>query len=241
MNIEKLRKKCQIDKDKSPYKAISIYITALLLKLGISANQTMILEVLVVLLGGIIIFVIPLSYYWIIAGLLFYLGDILDKANGEIARYWEISSPKGAFLDGLIDTLRLGLVITFVSYGMYKTLGNIFDLILGYLAIFSLFIYNFSEKSVFLIFNKNKRIANFGAYDDPGTRNVKGIKKVGLLIATAFTRSTTLLICISIDVLLFKFISIRFITLWLFAYSSVFLSGAAVRTYECKNYVDKLR
>lgn len=239
MNITSLREKCQIDDGWNPYKFISIYITYLFIKAGISPGQVFSIAVVSVLAGGVLLLTQSESFLWILAGLVFVFSGILDKVDGELARFHQISSPRGAYLDGLVDMLRLGLIVIGVSLAGYKFDGLIAPS-LGMVLLFTLFIYNFSGKASILIFNNHQRIADFGSYDDPGTRDVKGIKKIGLFLISAFVRDVSLLICLVAEVVIISRLTISFLSVWLLAYTGLFIVGSGVQVLESLERLDGL-
>ena len=109
MNIKKLREIAQAGKVegrerpwfyRSLQRGPSIYITTLFLKTSISPNSISFLSIIVGILGTIILF-LPGYGPLIIALLLFYLNILLDKVDGEVARYRKIFSLKGIFLDNI--------------------------------------------------------------------------------------------------------------------------------------------
>lgn len=234
MNIKELRKRCQLKKDPDPFKYISIYLTLLFLKAGISANTVIALEVMVALVGASILILFT-GIYWIIGGCLLYFAAILDKVDGEVSRYHKTDSVIGAYWDGLTDTFRLALTLLSVSLGIYFHSNNFVPLLFSSGALMALFLYNFAEKAVYMLSYKNKRTPEMDAYDDVDLRrNIKGIRKIAVFSAQAFTRYTSLLLSVVLDVV---FSSFLFTTLWILGYSLLFIGGGVVRIYECGNKV----
>lgn len=107
--ISELRKKLQEEKVnpegwKRPwgYKSLqrgpSIYITHVLLKTKITANQVTILSILFGIAGSLLL--LGFEWYIKLLGVTFvYLGILFDKVDGEIARYRKTFSLKGIFWD----------------------------------------------------------------------------------------------------------------------------------------------
>ena len=102
-SIAKLRKTCQNlkrDREKGHLYAylfagrISIYITKILLYTKISANQVTFLNVLVKIAGALLLIREP-----IFGVILLQLGYILDRVDGEIARYRKSASLTGRYWD----------------------------------------------------------------------------------------------------------------------------------------------
>lgn len=107
IHIQELRDKTQKAKLEQKYRAWhykplqrgpSIFITAVLIKTSISANAVSILSIFAGILGAFIL-LFPTPYGIIIGLLIFYLNILLDKVDGEIARYRNQFSVRGVFLD----------------------------------------------------------------------------------------------------------------------------------------------
>ncbi len=126
--------------ERNVYRRVSIYFTKLFLKIGISANQTTIISFLMLVVAGVF-FVLGEPWHWIIGALLIYLFDILDRVDGEIARYNKSASTKGGYLDGIAYFLGWPLVLVCMSFGLYSSLQHISVFILGFLAVVSFLLF----------------------------------------------------------------------------------------------------
>jgi len=71
------------------------------------------------------------------AGLLWWLGAVLDSSDGEVARYREMERPMGAWLDSFFDRLKEFMVFGTVSAVVFTQGGEMKFLLLGFLAVVS--------------------------------------------------------------------------------------------------------
>lgn len=76
----------------------SIYITALFIKTRITPNQVSLLSIAVGIVGFFFL-LSELPALFILGVALFYFNILLDKVDGEVARYKKIFSLRGAYLD----------------------------------------------------------------------------------------------------------------------------------------------
>jgi len=141
-SIGELRKICQdLEKDKrnghiyAYYVAgrISIYITRLLLYTRITPNQVTFLNVLVKLAGAVIF--IQRS---VVGVILLQLGYILDRVDGEIARYRKTRSLRGRYWDIISSYITEPFVLLCLGIRTHYYA-------LGILASFSLFLKGLAE------------------------------------------------------------------------------------------------
>lgn len=100
------------------YRKLTIYITYLLIPTGISANQVSLLVILLGLSSSITL-IIGGSVY--LALLLAYLNILLDGVDGEIARYRNIHSLRGVYLDAINHLAVPGIFLA--SLGYYTSLS----------------------------------------------------------------------------------------------------------------------
>lgn len=80
------------------HRKFSIYITWLLLHTSVNANQVTLFSFLVAIIGFIILLIVP-SPYSLLGFLFFYAYFLLDKVDGEIARFRKQQSLRGICLD----------------------------------------------------------------------------------------------------------------------------------------------
>jgi CDP-L-myo-inositol myo-inositolphosphotransferase len=107
---------------------ISIALTRVFLKVGLSANQVTFLVTVVGLLSGY--FIASGRYVEVaIGGLLFQLASILDGCDGEIAKLKLSSSRFGEWLDTISDNLTYLVFLVGVSMGAHRQLHGRFEVI----------------------------------------------------------------------------------------------------------------
>ena len=105
MKIKELREICQTSiKGKDIWswyevqRRVSIYFTKLFVTIGFSANQVTFLNLLIVMSALSLI-----HFGWFVFGFcLLQLYFVLDCSDGEVARFFGQSGPKGLFLDRLV-------------------------------------------------------------------------------------------------------------------------------------------
>ena len=145
-SIKELRKICQESRyeneggmpwfERNFYRRFSIYFTKVFLKTGMSANQVTVIGALIGLIAGLFLaFANPL--YWIIGVLFFYLVLIFDRVDGEVARYKNLASPGGAYLDSIAGIWISPYRLACMSFGVYNALHDIAVFIFGFLAAIS--------------------------------------------------------------------------------------------------------
>lgn len=118
------------------FRYISTIFTSFLIKTKITPNQITIISFLFGILAAIS-FLLGQYKYMIFGAIFFFLSYILDLVDGEIARYKNISSTFGHWLDKVSDSTTLFLVCVGISIGFFTQTKNPSTLILG---LFSLLI-----------------------------------------------------------------------------------------------------
>jgi len=120
----------------------SIYITALLLKTRLSPNTVSAISIFVGIAGSVVL-VFPATY-WLFAGIILcYLNILLDKVDGELARYKQNFSLRGVFLDEINHLVVPALffvgmmlhIVLFTDLGAVTTLIAIVAGIFGALSM----------------------------------------------------------------------------------------------------------
>ena len=145
-SIKELRKICQDSREDATYKicwtartfvrSTSIYFTKLFLKLGISANQITLLNLLLGIGIGVLLIHGDIKY-WIVGSVLIYFFAVFDCVDGEIARYNKLASPIGQFLDDIAYFPIWAYILACMSFGIYNMLQWIPIYIFGFLAVIS--------------------------------------------------------------------------------------------------------
>ena len=149
-SIKQLREICQKSRESEIYqmnwfdrnvsRRISIYLTKLCLKIGISANQATLIDFLFVVAAGVF-FTFADSVYWFIGILFFFLYLVIDCVDGEVARYNMAKGNKspspfglGELLGGVVDWVTRPYMFACMSFGIYGTVNSITVFVFGFLA-----------------------------------------------------------------------------------------------------------
>lgn len=113
----------------------SKFFSYIFYRLGLSANQVTILFFIVGLFGASIIFLNTVEYL-MLSYLLFRLHIIFDLSDGDIARYYNTFSVKGAYMDYMIHSILYPLYIINLSIICYINFLDVKFLILGLMLSF---------------------------------------------------------------------------------------------------------
>jgi len=76
------------------------------------------------------------TLFTMIGAILFIISAILDYCDGKLARLTSRVSNKGAALDVFIDTIGKGILVVSLTYGLFRTIGNIIYLLTGMILLF---------------------------------------------------------------------------------------------------------
>jgi len=144
---------------------VSIYITKLFLYTKITANQVSVLSMLVGIIAGVF-FSFREPIYWIYAFLLIQLFHFLDAVDGEIARYRKEASPIGKYFDLMAHGVVIASIFIGITFGVYKSINNIFVFFLGLIVL-----------SSFLVSSLSDMIKNFLIYEYVVHYNDKNVLK----------------------------------------------------------------
>ena len=123
--IKELRNICNKNEKEHWYvrcimRGISIYPTKLFLKIGISANQTTLLSMIIGIIAGVFL---AIGEYWysITGALLFNLWLLFDLVDGQIARYNGTSSALGSAIDSMNSDICYAILFVSVGIGVYDS------------------------------------------------------------------------------------------------------------------------
>lgn len=120
------------------FRPLSLYLTYLALRAGLSANQVTVLQTLVGL-GGALCLAFPLAGMTIAGIVLLQLGFMLDNVDGEVARYRRQVSVTGKFLDTVGHEFVVMSMYFALGVGTYFRLGHFESVVFGFLwGLFSL-------------------------------------------------------------------------------------------------------
>lgn len=134
---------------------ISIIITKYLAKTNITPNQVTFISFFIILFSAYL-FSTGLYKNLIIGAILLQFGYILDSVDGEIARLKNITSPRGAWLDAVIDRVIEIVLISSLCLGLYAQTKNPFIWIYGYIAISAILLTKIVIDSAAKYFGKEK-------------------------------------------------------------------------------------
>lgn len=122
--VHDIQQVCQAGKDRDPgwykiHRKLSIHITALLADTPITLNQVSLLMMAMAATGAALL---TSHLLWVnaLAGACLYLSFLLDKVDGEIARYRGLQSPIGILLDRFHHRLFEPLVFLALGWREYQ-------------------------------------------------------------------------------------------------------------------------
>ncbi|MBI3607788.1 MAG: CDP-alcohol phosphatidyltransferase family protein [Nitrospirae bacterium] len=130
-----IRAICQAGKDRAPgwyviHRRISIYVTWFFLQIGVTANQASLLMMLVGVVGAALL--VSAEPGWNLAGFcLLYVAFLLDKVDGEIARYRRTASVHGILLDRLHHRLVEPAIFLAVAVHEYQRTSEVSVVVAG--------------------------------------------------------------------------------------------------------------
>lgn len=98
---------------------ISFYPTWLFLKLGISANQTTYIGLIIGVIGCVFL---AFGSYWaaIVGAVLINIGYLFDVVDGNVARYTNSCSKYGQYIDGMTTYIMVPLTFIAVGIGIFN-------------------------------------------------------------------------------------------------------------------------
>ncbi|RJQ17642.1 CDP-alcohol phosphatidyltransferase family protein [Candidatus Woesearchaeota archaeon] len=142
--IAQLRKRCQRPEQEkfSAYhlffRSLALHFTRFFIFLRATPNQVTLLAILLYIFPALF-FIFGNTYLQIAGVLLLYLINILDKSDGQLARYTKIFTKKGLFLDGVFHALNHVVVYFCIGLGVFlRTSDSTFLLAGSAIVIFAL-------------------------------------------------------------------------------------------------------
>jgi hypothetical protein len=111
---------------------VSVYVTWVLLHTPITANQVTAIGIAFGLLGVILV-AMPSPSIGIAGCILLWIHILLDKVDGEVARYRKTVSLRGIFLDEIGHLVVQPLLFVALAVHVYGATGRIEALLLGYI------------------------------------------------------------------------------------------------------------
>jgi phosphatidylglycerophosphate synthase len=117
---------------------VSPYFVYLAYLLGMSPNVVSILSFVFCLAGAVLFFFNHSSLTMIAASaVLWWIGAILDAADGDLARYIEVKSPFGGWLDSFLDRVKEFTIFSVFGYLAFIQHSNPLYLLAGVISIFT--------------------------------------------------------------------------------------------------------
>jgi len=147
-SIEELRIICQKRDERydhfveNLYRKLSIYFTKVFLYTTLSANQITILDILVGIIGCLMI----AKRNYVTSLFVFFMWEILDRVDGEVAHYRKQSSLSGEYLDRSNHLIIEPLLFISFTFSLQLEVNAIYLFIFGFLASTS---YNLIKLVVF--------------------------------------------------------------------------------------------
>ena len=136
---------------------ISLRISKLLLKTGITPNQISILSFIIGLAGASFFFNGE-YFYLILGGILVHIHSIVDGCDGEVARLKIRQTKYGGWLDSVLDRYADAAIILGLVYGYWSIHGDITIWIIGFFALIGSFLNSYTSDKYDSIF-KNEDMA----------------------------------------------------------------------------------
>lgn len=164
-SIKELRKICQEQKTIGKnfalakgyllHRRFSIYLTKFFLVFfpSIKPNFISLLMVLASL-SGFVFLIVYGGRYWLLGIFLFYFGFLLDRVDGEVARYKKLFPLRGVYLDEMYHAATPALLLFGIMYEPASK--NIFAAALTGLTAYLILLNRYNRKSILAIYVKSK-------------------------------------------------------------------------------------
>ncbi|HEY83013.1 MAG TPA: hypothetical protein G4O01_07000 [Dehalococcoidia bacterium] len=146
--IEELRAACDKHESESLIirllRIFSVYLTALFVKLDLHPNSVSLLSIIAAITGGILL-TLGTQRYFIVGAVVLLFSHLLDRCDGELARYTGKFTAYGSYLEVLNSNILYSSIFIGLSVGTYRLLGDINMLWFGISAMLFKLLYRFSE------------------------------------------------------------------------------------------------
>jgi phosphatidylglycerophosphate synthase len=222
------------------YRPLSFPLSAVLIKLGFSANQVTLLS-LVVLLIAAGLFLVGEPLYMMLGALSYALAFLLDFADGNIARFHNKPNYFGKLIDGFVDTLSCILFIAVavgnIRYGQNWLPADV-ELSLSITVALAVVITNYFRIRVayFLKESGAKAITN-GDSAHSESSAVQRLFRLGNVVYKNLATSTPIVLLVSAY---FNLLSL-FLLLFVVVYVLLGLSEIIVRLIQLRNRLNIYR
>jgi phosphatidylglycerophosphate synthase len=135
---------------------LSTHLSWLILRAfpSVTPNQITVLGFFIGLIGSSILSLARNSADVLIASLILYFWCILDGVDGEIARFKEMKTPTGFFLEITFDYVIIAIIPLGTAFYLYRYFARLEVLILGFTDSLSLLFYEFVIANYYWTFFK---------------------------------------------------------------------------------------
>ena len=130
---------------------ISLRITKVLLKTGITPNQITIFSTIMGLVGASFFFSGE-YFYLILGGIIIHIHSIVDGCDGEVARLKLRQSKYGGWLDSVLDRYVDAAIILGLVYGYWSINGDITIWVIGFVTLIGSFLNSYTSDKYDSIF-----------------------------------------------------------------------------------------
>ena len=130
---------------------ISLRISKLLLKTGITPNQISVMSTVIGLVGASFFFSGE-YFYLILGGILIHIHSIVDGCDGEVARLKLRQTKYGGWLDSVLDRYVDAAIIFGLAYGYWSMTGDMIIWIIGFSALIGTFLNSYTSSKYDSIF-----------------------------------------------------------------------------------------
>ena len=136
---------------------ISLRISKLLLKTGITPNQISVLSTVIGLVGASFFFSGE-YFYLILGGILIHIHSIVDGCDGEVARLKLRQTKYGGWLDAVLDRYVDAAIIFGLAYGYWNMTGDMTIWIIGFSALIGTFLNSYTSDKYDSIFKNGDMV-----------------------------------------------------------------------------------
>ncbi|MFQ5969521.1 MAG: sugar phosphate nucleotidyltransferase [Nitrososphaerales archaeon] len=135
---------------------ISLRISKILLKAGITPNQVSLLS-FIIGISGASLFFLGEYFYLILGGILVQIHSIMDGCDGEVARLKLRETKYGAWFDAVLDRYADAAIILGLTYGYWSISNDGFIWIIGFVAVIGSFLNSYTGDKYDSIFRNEDR------------------------------------------------------------------------------------
>jgi CDP-L-myo-inositol myo-inositolphosphotransferase len=157
--IEQLKKSTDGPVSRILNRPISLKISEMLLKTGITPNQISLFGFFIGILGALF-FSFGDYIYLVIGGVLVHLSSIVDGCDGEVARLKLIETKYGGWFDAVLDRYADAIIIFGMIYGHWILHHDIIIWTIGFMALTGSFLNSYTADKYDAIFKTRMKVVN---------------------------------------------------------------------------------